>query len=283
MSKSWGEEVEEAERTGNTGPDVSVGSGDGLKTTVEYRTNEKGEKVKVTRTVREYTAVRRIPKRVEERRKRWKKFGKCANATGLEAGISGIAEPVFLILGDDARKQKEVEEKLKKEQNKISEMYRNIVAEVNAGVTPGVSGGPALYRPRFRDATMATSSNPSGASSGGGGGMGGGRPGLYVPVHLRGRGGPGATPFESEETATLRVTNLSEETSEQDLQSMFQPFGHLQRVYLAKEKETYRSKGFAFVSYVRRRDAQAAMDALNGKGWDYLILNIEWADARKPM
>jgi len=41
--------------------------------------------------------------------------------------------------------------------------------------------------------------------------------------------------------------------------------------------------GFAFINFISRRDAQQAMDAMNGKGWDSLILNIEWADSRKPM
>ena len=40
-----------------------------MKTVIEYRTNEKGEKVKVTRKVREYKTVRKVSKRVEERRK----------------------------------------------------------------------------------------------------------------------------------------------------------------------------------------------------------------------
>lgn len=35
--------------------------------------------------------------------------------------------------------------------------------------------------------------------------------------------------------------------------------------------------GYAFVSFLSRQHAQAAMDALDGKGWDYLILAIEWA------
>jgi len=275
----WGDEELEDE----TAAVAAVPEPDDLKTVVEFKTNEKGEKIKVTRKVREFKTVRRVNKRVEDRRKKWRKFGKCANAVGLEAGISGIAEPVFLILGDDARRQKEVEEKLKREQNKISEMYRSIVSEVAAGQAPGSSaGGSALWRPRFRDATLPTASNPGGAGPQGAAS----KAGIYVPVHLRNRpGGPGAGSQMGgiEDTATLRVTNLSEETSENDLDTMFRPFGPIQRIFLAKDKETFRSKGFAFVNYLSRRDAQAAMDALNGKGWDYLILNIEWADNKKPM
>ena len=45
-----------------------------------------------------------------------------------------------------------------------------------------------------------------------------------------------------DDTATIRVTNLSEDTRESDLQDLFRPFGTIQRVYLAKDKETQQSK-----------------------------------------
>ncbi len=46
----------------------------------------------------------------------------------------------------------------------------------------------------------------------------------------------------SDESATIRVTNLSEDTRESDLQELFRPFGTIQRIYLAKDKVTGQSK-----------------------------------------
>ncbi len=46
----------------------------------------------------------------------------------------------------------------------------------------------------------------------------------------------------SDETATIRVTNLSEDTRESDLQDLFRPFGSISRIYLAKDKNTGQSK-----------------------------------------
>jgi len=63
MSKWGDEELDEEVAT----PAAPVD--DGVKTIVEYKTNDKGEKVKVTRKVREYKTVRKVNKRVEERRK----------------------------------------------------------------------------------------------------------------------------------------------------------------------------------------------------------------------
>lgn len=46
----------------------------------------------------------------------------------------------------------------------------------------------------------------------------------------------------ADDTATVRVTNLSEETKEQDLRDLFGHFGPIHRVYLAKDKTMQRSK-----------------------------------------
>ena len=37
------------------------------------------------------------------------------------------------------------------------------------------------------------------------------------------------------------------------------------------------SRGFAFVSYYQKSDAESAMQALQGYGYDHLILKLEWA------
>lgn len=99
----------------------------------------------------------------------------------------------------------------------------------------------------------------------------------------------------ADDTATVRVTNLSEETKEQDLRDLFGHFGPIHRVYLAKDKTMQRSKvciklrlenqfldliseqGFAFINYYKRSDAKNAIDALDGHGYDHLILKVEWA------
>jgi len=85
---------------------------------------------------------------------------------------------------------------------------------------------------------------------------------------LRGRG---------DEVATLRVTNLSEDIKEGDLSELFRPFGPISRIYLAKDKVSQLSKGFAFINFVYREDAAKALAKLNGFGYNHLILHIEWA------
>merc|ERR1719313_2228982 len=123
-------------------------------------------------------------------------------------------------------------------------------------------------------------------------GLGSGRS-SYVPPSLRGQAGAGtpgsglarmaAMPqYDDRDQSSLRVTNISEDTTEADLQILFAPYGRIARIYLAKDRETMISRGFAFVSFVHRQDAERAIGALQGHGYDHLILKIEWAKPSAP-
>ena len=133
--------------------------------------------------------------------------------------------------------------------------------------------------------------SPAGGAGGAGGwtqvgssNNGGGNTGKYVPPSQRGgAAAAGAKPERrADDLNTIRVTNISENTTEADLQDLFQPFGRISRVYLAKDKETMVSRGFAFVSFVHKEDAARAMEKLQGFGYDHLILKLEWARPNAP-
>lgn len=108
--------------------------------------------------------------------------------------------------------------------------------------------------------------------------------GAYVPPSMRKGDGKGMDDDRSKEN-TLRVLNLSEDAKEGDLHALFQPFGKLNRVFLAKHRDgdkAGQSKGFAFVTFYERRDAERAMAKLNGHGYDSLILQVTWAKPKDP-
>lgn len=86
-----------------------------------------------------------------------------------------------------------------------------------------------------------------------------------------------ANPRSKDEANTIRVTNLPEEIQDGDLKDLFSPFGRISRIFLAKDKYTGQSKGFAFVSFDTREAAMKAIAAVNGFGYANLILNVEWA------
>ena len=62
----------------------------------------------------------------------------------------------------------------------------------------------------------------------------------------------------------LYVGNLSFETTENDLQDLFEQHGPVSEVALMMDRMTGKSRGFAFVTMNDKAQADAAMAALNG-------------------
>jgi hypothetical protein len=61
--------------------------------------------------------------------------------------------------------------------------------------------------------------------------------------------------------SSLQVSELAEE---QELRDLFERFGRVTRVFLARDRETQRAKGFAFISYADRGDAARACEKMDG-------------------
>lgn len=127
--------------------------------------------------------------------------------------------------------------------------------------------------------------NPAGDDDAGAGGMddaGAEAGGRYIAPHMRkgaARAGDsmGGGKQERDDLATLRVTNVSEMAEENDLRAMFERYGRVTRVFLAKDRDTGRAKGFAFVSFQDRADAAKACEKMDGHGYGHLILRVEFA------
>ena len=78
-------------------------------------------------------------------------------------------------------------------------------------------------------------------------------------------------------SAKIYVGNLSFNSSEQDLQDMFSEFGTVQSVKIIEDRETGRSRGFAFVEMSSNEEAQSAIAGLNGREIDGRALTINEA------
>lgn len=63
-------------------------------------------------------------------------------------------------------------------------------------------------------------------------------------------------------------------------QDLFSPFGMISRIYIAYDRETGESRGFAFVNFTHKDDAARAVAKLDGYGYDNLILRVEFAAPR---
>ncbi len=79
----------------------------------------------------------------------------------------------------------------------------------------------------------------------------------------------------------LYVGNLSFESTENDLQDLFEQHGAVNEVHLMMDKMTGKSRGFAFVTMNDDTQANAAMAALNGKELNGRALNVNQARPRE--
>jgi len=79
----------------------------------------------------------------------------------------------------------------------------------------------------------------------------------------------------------LYVGNLSYDTSEDDLKTLFAKAGEVASVALIMDRDTGRSKGFAFVEMTTQADAEKAISTLNGFNQDDRELKVNLAKPRE--
>ena len=79
----------------------------------------------------------------------------------------------------------------------------------------------------------------------------------------------------------LYVGNLTYETTDNDLQNLFAPFGTVQSAQVIIDRDTGRSKGFGFVEMNSGEEAQAAINALNEKETNGRKLTVNEAKPRE--
>lgn len=80
----------------------------------------------------------------------------------------------------------------------------------------------------------------------------------------------------------LYVGNLSFNTTDHTLQEAFAKAGKVASVAVMLDRDTGKSRGFAFVEMDSDADAQAAIKAMNGVQLDGRALRVNEAEERKP-
>jgi RNA recognition motif-containing protein len=78
-------------------------------------------------------------------------------------------------------------------------------------------------------------------------------------------------------SAKLYVGNLSFNSTEQDLEDLFGEFGTVQSAKIIEDRETGRSRGFAFVEMSSNEEAQNAISGLSGREIDGRSLTVNEA------
>ena len=73
------------------------------------------------------------------------------------------------------------------------------------------------------------------------------------------------------------VGNLDFSATESSVRALFEPYGRVDRVNLVTDRDTGRSRGFAFVEMADAAEADRAIAALNGADLGGRALNINEA------
>ncbi|KAI9225081.1 eukaryotic translation initiation factor 3 subunit G-domain-containing protein [Blastocladiella britannica] len=261
----------------------------GTYTHIYFKETADGERFQVKRTLRIGRDMEQSKKAIEAR-KAWPKFGA---AQKHKAGA------------DDETTRYDTDMKLKLCMNPMDLDAPETAAETaqraskDTAMKCRLCNGPHWTREcpskdiiqSLQEAAGTDGTSGSGGADGASGSGSAAPSGRYVPPSLRGEGGgasdrPGHTPFggagarRMDDSFPIRIANLPEEMTDNDLQELTRSFGHVVRSYLAKLDDGT-CKGFAFVNFSTFESAEAAVKRLNGYGYANLIMTCEHSKPRE--
>lgn len=267
---SWVEAVDQ-EGINHLLPKRTETTSNGIKTIVDFVEDSTG-KCKVVTT---YKVVHKKVPRIVAERKKWKKFGQSLNESpGPQVNTTYVADEVEIqFLKNRDERQDELDEKsdplMKGSTSKGH--CRFCKSDEHWSVNcPYKAMYQGLQIEEESDASNkhGLKQAPHGQSTG-----------KYVNPMQR---GDRVIPERRPDDFTCRVTNLPEdsETLDQDLRTLFGSVGRVDRFFLARDKATNKPKGFAFITYSNRMDAEKAIEAYNGYRMHHLVMKVEWTKSQ---
>ncbi|XP_043067526.1 uncharacterized protein trv isoform X2 [Drosophila bipectinata] len=78
------------------------------------------------------------------------------------------------------------------------------------------------------------------------------------------------------------VGDLSSEIETQQLREAFTPFGEISDCRVVRDPQTLKSKGYGFVSFIKKSEAESAITAMNGQWLGSRSIRTNWATRKPP-
>jgi len=91
-----------------------------------------------------------------------------------------------------------------------------------------------------------------------------------------------ASKKDTSEHHHIFVGDLSPEIENDTLRNAFTPFGEISDCKVVKDPATSKSKGYGFVSFVRKVDAMSAIESMNGQWLGSRSIRTNWATRKPP-
>ncbi len=81
--------------------------------------------------------------------------------------------------------------------------------------------------------------------------------------------------------STIKVNNLDKNLDENSLRELFMQFGKITRLSLPRDNRSGQPRGFGYVAFATRSEAESAFENLQGHPYGHLLLRLDWAESYK--
>jgi len=89
-------------------------------------------------------------------------------------------------------------------------------------------------------------------------------------------------PPDTSKMISLKVDGFSHRSHVDDIEELFSKYGKVGDVYIPKDYRTRENRGFGFVRYYSKHDAEDAIDGLDGRRFDGRELSVQYAKYERP-
>ena len=217
----------------------------GIHEVIEYRNNEKGDKVKIIKTVKRYSVPVKKYESVTNRQNTWTKFG-IATSEGNDKVTYRSTEDVFM------------EPPSPKGGSKIKKNESAMMKCRHCDSNHWTRLCPTLEENKEKKSDVSEAKETKGKDSGG-------KSYYEKKIYTE----------SSKTTKTIMIQNLSKEIQEFDIHELLSSTGcHIYKIFIPKDYQTGDSRGMAFVDVKNIEEANSIIIKYNNMGLNYLRIKI---------